>query len=308
MGNTDDDLDKQNAMQNSSNTPSSRDGRKQLTFQSRGFRWAVTILAIMTVGLSTWFVARAMQSMTNSPLSEAASALMESSSQSANLADTITIKRLQKEVGESLLLVDFPTSGNKLLRQTICEWINETLGRSYTGDLSDYQKLMNHYAAGLSVGNGEFHEYSKTVITKNFEDSKVITYLVVLVSYEGGAHEMSSIYGVTFRKTDAKIFTKDYITNYAALKPEIVKGLKEYFGVKTDSELVDCLLWGNIGQTPSVENIPLPTTDPWIDKNGVCFIYDEYEIAPYAAGMPYCHIPASVVERYVTATGRSFFE
>lgn len=303
-----DDLDQQNAMRNSSNTSESPREKKRLTFQSRGFRWMVTILAILAIGLSTWFVARAMQSMTGSPLSQTTSARTESGSRSVNSADTITIKRLQKEVGESMLIVDFPTSGDKILKQNICEWINETLGGSYTGDLYDYRKLMSHYAAGLSAGDGEFHEYSKTAITKQFEDSKVITYLVVLVSYEGGAHELSSIYGVTFRKTDAKIFTKDYITNYAALQPEIVKGLKDYFGVKTDSELVDCILWGNVGLTPSVENIPLPATNPWIDKEGVCFIYEEYEIAPYAAGMPYCYIPASVVERYVTAAGRSFFE
>ena len=46
--------------------------------------------------------------------------------------------------------------------------------------------------------------------------------------------------------------------------------------------------------------LPLPATDPWLTKKGVSFIYQQYEIAPYAAGMPSFVLAYDDIRPYLT--------
>ena len=45
--------------------------------------------------------------------------------------------------------------------------------------------------------------------------------------------------------------------------------------------------------------IPLPTWQPFPSKDGLVFTYQQYEIAPYAAGMPAFTIPYEDIAPYV---------
>jgi hypothetical protein len=62
--------------------------------------------------------------------------------------------------------------------------------------------------------------------------------------------------------------------------------LKDYFNVKSDGGLMDCLQG-----VDNVATIPLPTTPPYMTIEGFTFIYQQYEIVAYAAGMPSDVIP-----------------
>ena len=55
------------------------------------------------------------------------------------------------------------------------------------------------------------------------------------------------------------------------------------------------------------EAFPLPSTNPWIENDSVHFIYGPYEIAAFAAGMPECAFPYSVMEKFLTNEGKAFF-
>ena len=217
-------------------------------------------------------------------------------------------KRYSKEVdsstGTNKLNIDYPTSGNAILLQNIREWINEELGGTYDGDLNDGATFFAYYTKGLD--NNEEDGYSTTDIKKANETSKIITYIKDCYAYAGGAHGYGFAVGVTFRKIDGKKFSKDMIMRPYAIQNDIIAGLKKYFGVVTDDELMDNLQLNN--ELYNINNLPLPETDPWITKDGVFFSYAPYEIASYAAGAPSFVIPISKVKNHVTSTAKTFFD
>ena len=217
-------------------------------------------------------------------------------------------KRYSKEVdsstGTNKLNIDYPTSGNAILLQNIREWINEELGGTYDGDLNDGATFFAYYTKGLD--NNEEDGYSTTDIKKANETSKIITYIKDCYAYAGGAHGYGFAVGVTFRKIDGKKFSKDMIMRPYAIQNDIKAGLKKYFGVVTDDELMDNLQLNN--ELYNINNLPLPETDPWITKDGVFFSYAPYEIASYAAGAPSFVIPISKVKNHVTSTAKTFFD
>lgn len=102
--------------------------------------------------------------------------------------------------------------------------------------------------------------------------------------YCGGAHGGTIMEYATFRLSDGHQMGWDLLKGMARadIKRAIHKGLMGYFEVKTEDELRDALL---IFDSP---DIPLPGAPPFLTKNGVEVIYQQYEIASYAAGMPNC--------------------
>jgi hypothetical protein len=49
---------------------------------------------------------------------------------------------------------------------------------------------------------------------------------------------------------------------------------------------------------------PLPQAAPYFTADGVVFIYQQYEIACYAAGLPNCVISYDLIEPFLTQAGR----
>ena len=83
----------------------------------------------------------------------------------------------------------------------------------------------------------------------------------------------------------------------------ITDGLKGYFSrngekVITDDQLNNQLL--NV----HVYNLPLPQNPPYLTKKGVTFVYEEYEIACYAAGIPTFTIPYNKIKPYLSRAVR----
>lgn len=137
-------------------------------------------------------------------------------------------------------------------------------------------------------------------ITKEFETPKYIVFLHQTYEYMGGAHGgMGGLGYMTFNRSNGRKVT-NFFTKGAAEKMQAMlkKGLKEYFSeagapVKTDKELLEQLqIEGNI--------IPLPVQEPYPSATGLVFIYQQYEIACYAAGMPSFTIPYEQAMPYLT--------
>jgi hypothetical protein len=78
--------------------------------------------------------------------------------------------------------------------------------------------------------------------------------------------------------------------------------LKVYFGVKTDDELAEMLI-----DVP-VYNIPVPKTPPYIIEDGILAVYQQYEIAPYAAGMPSVKFSRKDLEPIMTGWAKRLFK
>lgn len=224
--------------------------------------------------------------------------------------------------GEYKIVVDFPTSGNPILVNAIREYISESLGisyagemennmqGSYSGDLGDGQKMIDYYFdlkyKEFKNAHDEMAEHmqgdvpnyaSETEIHYLYETDKFVTYEMKKYEDMGGAHGGTFISGMTFRKSDGRRVEWDLFTK--SMQDVIKKGLKKYFEVNTDEELENSL---------SLENtylLPLPATPPVFTKEGVLFTYQQYEIAAYAAGLPSFIVPYNEAKSLMNTTGNN---
>lgn len=224
-----------------------------------------------------------------------------------NVATTTYAQEVKGKMESTKLKMEFPTSGPEILLQNIREWISESLGGKYNGDLADGKALFDYYFKEMSreMTADEYEMYNQVEIRKLYEDSKIVTFVYEGYAYaEGGAHGMQTTKGATFRKSDGRKFTARLLDGSYKYQDEIKAGLKKYFDVSTDDQLMEQLMLDDAAGG----EIPFPSNDPWITDKGVVFCYPPYEIACYAAGMPTFTLPASVIKAKSAATTETFFE
>ena len=126
-------------------------------------------------------------------------------------------------------------------------------------------------------------------------------------TYMGGAHGGVSGAGfLTFLKSDGSLFS-NFLNDDCidALQPLIREGLAEYLSFEDEKvlpeDLADYLFIGE-GET-----IPLPVYEPYPCSDGLTFLYQQYEIAPYAMGMPSFTIPYDRIEPFMTDAAKKLF-
>lgn len=226
----------------------------------------------------------------------------------------------EDSISEVSIYVDYPTSANATLANAIFEYISEELGGTYMGELNQIDSLIKYYGDTQKreldkkyVEETPFAAtyYYSTEIRKEFETTKYVTYSSYNETFLGGAHGSHTIIGTTFRKSDGRRFGWEMLHNTSseAFHKIIKEGLKRYFNtleltsrankVKTltDAELKDMLLVED-----DVNYLPLPVSAPYLTKDGMTFIYQNYEIAAYAAGTPNFTVPLSELKPYLTQT------
>lgn len=127
-------------------------------------------------------------------------------------------------------------------------------------------------------------EYNFSLI-KSDETDRYVVFVSEDYCYLGGAH--GGILGqgpLTFDKKDGHLV--ESFLDPGCLKdiqPLFKKGLVQYFSDYGEEITLD-----NIGEFLMTENetIPFPAWTPFPTENGLGFLYQQYEIAPYSAGMP----------------------
>ena len=163
-------------------------------------------------------------------------------------------------------------------------------------------------------------------IFKSEETATYVTYLCNAEGFQGGAHGFATSTGMTFSKSDgsrigyqcqynADANTFDMKDQTLFSKPDaaplavlIKEGVRSYFKafditVSSDEQLKEQLIGVN-----SVDSIPLPNTPPVFTKDGLTFVYQQYEIAPYAAGMINFTIPYDKVRPFLTPEAASLIK
>lgn len=215
----------------------------------------------------------------------------------------ITLKDSLKEgdiESKIFVSVDFPVSNNKKLVNSINSWINSSLGVGDSVDLDNPNKIIEAYSQRVFYLEEDLMDYNYErikQISKYSESEKFVTYKCVNFSYLGGAHGLMNESGVTFRKSDGRIFGWDMFRSDFEYEDLFVKALmKQYFKVNTKKELCERLLIPLSNKNP----LPKPSTNPYLTKDGVQFVYQEYEITPFSEGMPTFILPFSDVEKYLT--------
>lgn len=118
-----------------------------------------------------------------------------------------------------------------------------------------------------------------------FENDSLITFGVGVYVFMDGAHGSYLYEGKTFNKNTGHVYNFDLLSKYDknTLNNYMLKGLLEYFG--SEDEL------SSLCDISDIHNIPLPSASLYVTEKGINFIYQQYEIACYAAGMPSFVIP-----------------
>ena len=136
-------------------------------------------------------------------------------------------------------------------------------------------------------------------LTKESETKRYVVFNSTDYIYLGGAHGGVTGEGsVTFDKRSGQRFTNFFKDGaLEQMQDLLLKGVTEYFSDNDDSVSKE-----NVREFLFLdsETIPFPAWTPAPTEDGLCFTYQQYEIAAYAAGMPSFIIPYDEVEPWLT--------
>ena len=204
-------------------------------------------------------------------------------------------------------VVDIPVTENEELRDNIINWISSNLNENYQGDSQDVKAMIEFDKNDfLSLDNGTPQSRQQVFITMDENNDRYVTYSQESYLYSGGAHGITLLSGASFNKISGQRFTFGMFVEPQSLTDLIQESLKtQYFDELMDGADVT---FDEVIFSESVEEFPLPVTEPWIRSDSVIFVYQSYEIAPYALGIPQCGIPYQEIKGFLTEEGVSFFE
>lgn len=214
---------------------------------------------------------------------------------------------------KSSLSLEYPSEGNPALIDSTREWIARTLMNVSPIDtagvdsvpsgttLSDGETLVA--AAGrqfLTEAMSDFNSFDaadgyrfnytyEAEIGKLFSTDSVVTMTSSTYIYTGGAHGTTLFNAATFRTSDGAILGYDiFEPNSLQELTQMVKDAvaTQYFETGDDFKMDDALII-------DPQDFRLPSVAPYFTEKGLTFVYQQYEIACYAAGMPSCTIPYS---------------
>lgn len=289
---------------------------------------------IFTLCAGALFALMLTSSCKSSTTKTAAAEKNDSTSEVASAETNLVIDSVKyiKESKDSTIsckiIVDYPTQSDSL-SLSIRKWLNEKLNGLFISGVSGEEEGKKHskYAGNLDKGTGmlsyygneaylelkknqdEINAYNEDsspqmsidlAIRKTDETSKYVTYSCSSYSFMGGAHGSSFETSTNIDKSTGKALEKTIDkTQLKALQPLLRKGVLSYFKQQdentevTDKNLEDYLF---------IEKgiIPLPKQAPYLAKDGVHFIYQQYEIGPYAMGMVTFTIPYAEIKPYLT--------
>ncbi len=228
----------------------------------------------------------------------------------------------------SRITIDWPTNGdaladgvrqhiNTMLAQLVPPLVSdEQPAQRYTDNLHDANAMMTFYAnISADYLQNEIDEMRamelpvdeplayEIKMLKTDEAAHYITYTANVYSYLGGAHPscIGSTANISKLTNSALKLTVD-TARTAELQPILRQGVLHYLYECGDSTatlqtLDDYLL---LDGAP----IPVPAFAPYLASDGVHFVYQQNEIAPYAMGMPAFVVDYETIKPYLTPEAR----
>lgn len=228
---------------------------------------------------------------------------------------------------ECKITVDYP-NGEDSLSHSVAAYINGELGRQYlpvinsedgvgqyplyNGIQTSGKAVAEYYANGtieyIKRQAKELKEAGMTDIPaltyelsvrKIADNDRYVSYETASYAFLGGAHGSSVDYAVNIAKQSGKVLTQAVDTLQAkAMQPVLRKGVLNYLHEQGDTAVTEKTL----GEYLFVENgtIPLPVHTPYLAEDGVHFVYQQYEIGPYAMGMIAFTVPYDEIKPFLT--------
>lgn len=136
-------------------------------------------------------------------------------------------------------------------------------------------------------------------IRKTYETDRYLTYETSCYVFLGGAHGSAVYYPVNIVKATGKVLAATIDTlKQKALQPILRRGVKEYISKAEKRKIKDSDLQNMLFVEHGI--IPLPATVPVLTPEGLRFVYQQYEIGPYALGMVEFTVPYADVKSCLT--------
>lgn len=155
---------------------------------------------------------------------------------------------------------------------------------------SQYAELKDLGIAGLSYDLG---------IRKTGETDRYLTYETSCYVFLGGAHGSAVCYPVNIVRSTGRVLAATVDTlKQKALQPILRRGVKEYISKAENRKIKDRDLQNMLFVEHGI--IPLPATVPVLTPEGLRFVYQQYEIGPYALGMVEFTVPYADVKSCLT--------
>lgn len=176
----------------------------------------------------------------------------------------------------------------------------------YQGSVLKGQKMIDYYGKGsvkflketmkdLKSHPGDDDDDDKISLCCNVEVRKItetptyITYAMNTYTEMGGPHGSYTYYAMNISKLTNKPIEKCIdSTQTKAMQGILKKGIEQCYkeNGETDFKISDIYSYLDpTGGKKGNQLIPLPASTPYIDKDSLCFTYQQYEIAPYSDGI-----------------------
>ncbi|MCR5312594.1 MAG: RsiV family protein [Bacteroidaceae bacterium] len=242
--------------------------------------------------------------------------------------DTIPVTCIEKEDTSNTHMVaisiEWPTAEGALadsLREYIGTCLDECTSfeyddngnliyRPYKGDRTDGEKMVeytvNSAKKDLINSTKESREFIEDVPPSSLgaeifisdKNDEFVNITTQKETYLGGAHGSYQIYISSFdRETGERIKYEIDESKLSDMQPLLRKYIKEYFAENGETKMSDDELDSYLAlEDPT--NIPLPSQGLFLEEDGVGFLYQQYEIACYAAGLISFTIPYEEIEKF----------
>lgn len=257
----------------------------------------------------------------------------------AQAADTLVVSTdsciLQEgEIVQCAISVDYPTEPNELSKN-IRAILNEELASLYLGSMNgDEIEKQESYKGDLANGNLVIEKYCKDNfaylksqmkdlkeadprananmsydirLNKEAETDSYVTYHCLSYAYLAGAHGSTFERSFNIVKATGKKLSQVVDTaRVKDLQPILRKGVLSYLnqqsGNESQTENEEQITDAQLNDYLFIENgiIPLPSSSPYLAKDGVHFIYQQYEIGPYVMGLVSFTVPLEKIKPYLT--------
>lgn len=242
--------------------------------------------------------------------------------QTAFATDSIVFCEQNDSTLKCSVVVDYPSGDDSLsvgvrryvageLVRMYLPAMQEENGKApmYKGSMADGKALVDFYGnmnnVYLKAQYAELKEFGiaglsyDLSIRKTYETDRYLTYETSCYVFLGGAHGSAVCRPVNIVKATGKVLAATVDTlKQKALQPILRRGVKEYISKAENRKIKDSDLQNMLFVEHGI--IPLPATVPVLTPKGLRFVYQQYEIGPYALGMVEFTVPYTDVKSCLT--------
>lgn len=211
---------------------------------------------------------------------------------------------------------EYPTPITGKLSANIAAWIRDKLGKGTPADTMSAANIVRYYGNAryncyTSGSSMPPHSYYKADCRVEGNRKNYVSLKFTLAECAQGAHCITSVSGITFRKSDGTPFGWNMIkdTTSKDFRELMREGVRSYIsktlGEKYVSDenfrsLLACEPEPGLSGENPLKHFPTPKTAPYLSQNVMTFVFQPYEIAPLSLGAPKFTIPFHDIESHMT--------